>query len=139
MGNVAWTLEDAEIVRKLYYSRVSFSEIGARLGRSRNSIAGLCSRMEFERGPAPERKKKAVAKINVVEIEEPVEEIVVESEPKDKTKSLIELEPHDCRWPIGDSDFRFCGEIAVEGRPYCLEHCQLAYVPRRPPEIKDKR
>lgn len=43
--------------------------------------------------------------------------------------TLLELEPHHCRWPIGDpkqSDFRFCGCDRVAGRPYCDAHSILA-------------
>jgi GcrA cell cycle regulator len=38
----------------------------------------------------------------------------------------------DCAWPIGTprtEGFRFCGCTAlVPGRPYCAEHCAMAYV-----------
>lgn len=40
----------------------------------------------------------------------------------------------DCCWPIGDpgtKDFHFCGAKAVPGKPYCLEHVQVAYVKLR--------
>lgn len=40
----------------------------------------------------------------------------------------------DCCWPIGDpgtKDFHFCGARAVPGKPYCLEHVQVAYVKLR--------
>lgn len=37
----------------------------------------------------------------------------------------------DCCWPIGDpggSRFRFCDGVAADGKPYCEEHCRVAYV-----------
>jgi len=37
---------------------------------------------------------------------------------------------HLCCWPIGDPgtrDFRFCGAPAKPGKPYCQQHCDLAY------------
>lgn len=40
-------------------------------------------------------------------------------------------EDRPCQWPIGepqDRDFHFCGANAVESRPYCREHCSMAYV-----------
>ena len=49
-------------------------------------------------------------------------EVVV---PEDKRKSLLELEDHDCRWPIGDPQkdgFHFCGAEQVRGQPYCPYH-----------------
>ncbi len=36
-----------------------------------------------------------------------------------------------CKWPIGDpgeADFHFCGSASVAGRPYCPEHCAIAYI-----------
>ena len=39
-----------------------------------------------------------------------------------------------CKWPIGDpgeEGFHFCSSRAKPGRPYCVEHCRVAY---KPPE-----
>lgn len=47
--------------------------------------------------------------------------------------TFAELEPHHCRWPLGDvgnPDFRFCGARRALGRPYCDEHHAKAW--RRP-------
>lgn len=54
-------------------------------------------------------------------------------------KTLMQLEPRDCRWPIGDPhapDFHFCcARTTREGAPYCGYHAQIAYRPvtRAPP------
>lgn len=35
-----------------------------------------------------------------------------------------------CSWPMGDPKqpgFHFCGESAEPGRPYCAQHCAIAY------------
>lgn len=55
-----------------------------------------------------------------------------------KIKTLANLEAGECRWPIGDprhADFHFCGAKQAEGRPYCIEHWTLSFIPsaqRRP-------
>ena len=52
-----------------------------------------------------------------------------------KPKTVLDLEPHDCRWPIGEPrspDFHFCGERQLEGRPYCALHWGMAFQPARP-------
>ncbi len=41
-------------------------------------------------------------------------------------KSLLELEPGDCRWPYGDNPFTFCGHLSLEGRSYCPAHESLS-------------
>ena len=36
-----------------------------------------------------------------------------------------------CEWPKGhpdETDFHFCGKDRFEDKPYCLEHCAVAYV-----------
>ena len=39
-----------------------------------------------------------------------------------------------CQWPYGDpqdKDFYFCGSTTHKGKPYCEEHCDIAYVDER--------
>jgi hypothetical protein len=51
-------------------------------------------------------------------------------------KSLIDLEPNECRYPYGDSDFKFCGAPqhihVLNGKmvqsSYCKEHRLLCTV-----------
>ena len=36
-----------------------------------------------------------------------------------------------CEWPEGhpdESDFKFCGKERFEDKPYCIDHCAVAYV-----------
>ncbi|MBR1380026.1 MAG: hypothetical protein IJ560_00340 [Alphaproteobacteria bacterium] len=43
---------------------------------------------------------------------------------------MANLKPNQCRWPIGDPDsenFHFCGATVFVGKPYCYEHCKMAY------------
>ncbi|MBO0766213.1 MAG: hypothetical protein J2P50_16720 [Hyphomicrobiaceae bacterium] len=52
-----------------------------------------------------------------------------------KRKTLLDLGPHDCRWPIGEPrhpDFHFCGQRRIEGRPYCELHWSMAFQPPKP-------
>jgi hypothetical protein len=49
------------------------------------------------------------------------------------TRKQIEGIPegHRCRWPYGDprmQDFHWCDKRAEPGKPYCLDHCNIAYV-----------
>lgn len=42
-----------------------------------------------------------------------------------------------CCWPIGEPgtpSFHFCDAAAMQGKPYCAEHAQLAYV-----KVRDRR
>jgi GcrA cell cycle regulator len=56
-----------------------------------------------------------------------VEELVI---PVEERKSLLQLNEQTCKWPIGDplnSDFYFCGQHSLEGKPYCDFHSRRAY------------
>jgi hypothetical protein len=40
--------------------------------------------------------------------------------------------PQPCCWPIGEpgsASFHFCGGTASAGKPYCADHCAVAFVP----------
>jgi GcrA cell cycle regulator len=55
--------------------------------------------------------------------------------PPTQRRSLLDLDRAVCRWPFGDpatAGFFFCGAPALTDRPYCPEHCALAYVPVQP-------
>lgn len=133
--NAPWTDEDIKIAQDMYTEGKSFTDIGQRLGRTRNSIAGLANRMHFPR--RPKQKKIAppklapikAAPVNII----PRKKLVPVAPTPDvvTAKTIIDLEPNDCRWPSGDEDFVFCAAPRLEGHPYCLEHYKLAYVPRR--------
>ena len=45
-----------------------------------------------------------------------------------RVKSVLDLEPHHCRWPCGEPTDGFCGEKHLPGLPYCERHSQRAYV-----------
>lgn len=50
--------------------------------------------------------------------------------PEDKRLTLLQLNEHTCKWPIGDplsKDFYFCGQHSLETGPYCEFHSRRAY------------
>lgn len=58
--------------------------------------------------------------------------------PPDKRRGLVDLEPNQCRWPIGDpqsADFHFCNRSKVDGKAYCLHHVAVAY---EPPKVRER-
>ena len=45
-----------------------------------------------------------------------------------------------CQWPIGDpqeKDFHFCDAKTVAGKPYCKQHCDIAYIDEK--ELKKSK
>ena len=54
--------------------------------------------------------------------------------------TLEQLRPGMCCWPIGEpgtEDFHFCGRPVFDDKPYCADHCAIAYV--KPNKHKDAR
>lgn len=54
--------------------------------------------------------------------------------PIPQRKTLLALDKHDCRWPVGEpqsDSFFFCGAASENDKPYCPAHCKRAYVETR--------
>ncbi|WP_342640921.1 GcrA family cell cycle regulator [Rhodoligotrophos ferricapiens] len=52
--------------------------------------------------------------------------------------SLLELRDYGmCRWPLGEDarGYVFCGEASEPSRPYCAQHCAIAFEPGPPPPL----
>ena len=104
-----WTQERVEKLTELWATGLSTSEIGRRLGITKNAVVGKVRRLDLAM-----RRQPPAAKVdhNII--------------------TLDTLKANMCSWTNGEPgkpDFRFCGEPAVDGKPYCLEHCKIAYVP----------
>ena len=108
---MVWTDDKIKKLKKLWQAGKSTAEIAKSLGMSKNSIIGKVP-----------QKKAPPKKVGIVR--------------------LIDLKINTCRWPIGDpkdDDFHFCGEQTVTGKPYCLAHCQEAYLNMAPEAEKEKK
>ena len=103
-----WTDEAVETLTTMWAEGASARDIADRLGGvSRNAVIGKAHRLGLSK---PTKKP--------------------EPEPVPEPVSADRLTERMCRWPIGhpgDPDFTFCGGPRVPGRPYCREHCRLAY------------
>lgn len=112
---MAWTEERVKLLKKLWQNGTSTVEIGRALGISKNAVVGKVHRLELAARPSPlktEEKKLPKRPLNTGRV------------------TLMDLKLTSCRWPIGDPkdpDFHFCGEQSVTGKPYCQEHCKIAY------------
>lgn len=152
----SWTKERVELLKRLWSDGRSASQIAAEIGGvSRNAVIGkvhrlgLAGRVAKGNGTAPagSRRPRSEAEtlLPVVEVPsviapEPPALAVVQATPPVATVALpesarvtiMELRDFMCRWPMGDPstpDFRFCGDRAITGLPYCAHHSRIAYQP----------
>lgn len=100
-----WDEHDAVAIT-LFNDGLSFSEIGRRIGATKNAVVGRFNRLGL---------------------------IAISSTPYERRRCVIEFPVLGrCVFPIGDPrepEFRFCGAQAGDGMPYCPEHHRLCYRP----------
>jgi len=105
-----WTSERTAALIALWNEGISASEIGRRLGITKNAAIGKAFRLQLE------KRRPTVA-----------------AEPEPETHSVIRLDRLGagmCSWPLaGAEGVHFCGAATSPGKPYCPSHCKLAYVP----------
>ena len=109
MSTADWTPERIATLIALWNEDLSTSEIGRRLGFTKNAVIGKVHRLGL-----PKRRPSAKDE------EEPVDIVRLES-----------LSSDMCSWPVGnpgDRGFHFCGEPSGPGKPYCGKHCAVAYI-----------
>lgn len=147
-----WVEERLERLLPMLENGDSYSTIAEAFGTTRNAVSGIVSRLrdygelgnsarcKSERTARKRRASKAVepaakpAKPKKPSPPPPIAEVpampfVEPMECSGAAHAVLELHPHDCRWPIGDpfaAEFRFCGEKATRG-PYCGCHAGIAY------------
>jgi GcrA cell cycle regulator len=152
-----WTAERVELLKLRFEAGLSCREIADDIGVSRNAVIGKLSRLNLTRrkgGEARRPVRKDAAKGHrpramprlqyqllqalYAEPQPAADEEPIHSGPG---CSLLELSAEKCRWPIstpGAEDFCFCGNMPVEGLPYCAGHTRLAYRPGSRPRIAQR-
>jgi GcrA cell cycle regulator len=147
-----WNDERIEQLKRLHAEGLSCSRIATELGcgLSRNSIVGKLHRIGLrsikpavtKENSTPRAARRNSASIDAlfsaraptIEHVQPAPPLNDAEIPLTQRRTLVELGHHDCRWSCGDpdaSDFFFCGAPAVDGFPYCRDHCERAYQPSR--------
>jgi GcrA cell cycle regulator len=109
MSTADWTPERIAVLIALWNEEVTTSEIGRRLGITKNAVIGKVHRLGL-----PQRRPSTK--------EEPELADVVR---------LDSLGASMCSWPVGnpgDRSFHFCGDQVATGKPYCPKHCAVAYI-----------
>lgn len=144
--NFLWTHEAIALLRQLWDAGHAASKIGDQLGISRCAVLGKVHRLGLagrrikervkkrrQRHERPRRNEGVVQKINRPKsrISLPLLPSPAEAIPMGPLKTLMELEPKDCRYPYGtpgEPGFGFCGHSKMEGFSYCGLHVSCCFV-----------
>lgn len=141
-----WNADTVSRLRQLWAEGHSTAEIGRRLNVSKNAVVGKAHRLDLPPRPSPIRRGVVSAArrpprptcpplAQLVPLAPPLPPVTARMSRKPATAALPVLRGKTpCCWPIGEPSspsFHFCGADNVMGKPYCPEHCALAY--RKPP------
>ena len=139
-----WDDKNVSKLRELWDQGLPTAQIGKLLGFTKNAVVGKAHRIGLERRPSPIRRtavkpdrKKArspiIPKLNF-EISKKEEKAIplTQQNFQPVVKNLFTKSvKRGCEWPEGhpdESDFKFCGKDRFEDKPYCINHCAVAYV-----------
>jgi GcrA cell cycle regulator len=136
---VHWTPRIDARLRELHATTMTFLEIATKMNAefgfalTRNACIGRSRRIGLTlRAIAPVRKKQKVtpkARPYRKKIK-PVAPPIVPEPPAfvPGRLTMLQLNHTTCRWPSGvKPPYTYCGEPIHDDRPFCLEHCRLAY------------
>ena len=139
-----WDDNNVAKLRELWDQGLPTAQIGKLLGFTKNAVVGKAHRIGLERRPSPIRRtavkpdrKKArspiIPKLNFEVKKDEVKENPVHQQTfQPLVKNLFTKSvKRGCEWPEGhpdESDFKFCGKERFEDKPYCIDHCAVAYV-----------
>jgi GcrA cell cycle regulator len=139
-----WNDESVGRLKELWDQGLPTAQIGKLLDFTKNAVVGKAHRIGLERRPSPIRK--TAVKPDRKKARSPVmPKLNFENNPVANTNYVSEvktLQPsvknvftvnakRGCEWPEGhpdESEFHFCNKERFEDKPYCLDHCAIAYV-----------
>lgn len=152
-----WTEETIARLRALWDEGHSTAEIGRRLGVTKNAVVGKAHRLNLPARPSPIRRTQGAPRPQrsgvvrrvigpTLPVLPAMQAAVRATEPLAPQTPFRVVTPSPrptharlsaCCWPLGEPgtpSFRFCGDNALSGKPYCGEHANIAYV-----KVRDRR
>ena len=139
-----WDVENIAKLKELWDQGLPTAQIGKLLDFTKNAVVGKAHRIGLERRPSPIRRnaakpdrKKArspvMPKLNFEKKEIHKEQY---SPPINSFQPSIKnifsgSKKRGCEWPEGhpdETEFHFCNKERFDDKPYCLDHCSVAYV-----------
>lgn len=150
-----WTADKVQQLVEMWPQPHAFGEIARMLGVSRGALAGKARRMKLPArgdtlpGEAPIRRRPEGSgrkAAQPVEAKTPEPGLLLSKSvdilAEHRMRPPVQATPHKppfvptprkCQWPLGEPGkpgFHLCEAPAIEGKPYCGEHCAKAYIKR---------
>ena len=155
-----WNEDAIARLRALWAEGLSTAEIGRRMTVSKNAVVGKAHRLGLMARPSPIRRSEAGAApprpalprravgptlpplpCATQTARQPAAVLPSGAAPPApvaiRTAPVRPRRIAACCWPIGEpgtASFRFCDDDALNGKPYCAAHAELAYV-----KVRDRR
>ena len=146
---MSWDDNNVARLKELWDQGLPTAQIGKLLGFTKNAVVGKAHRIGLERRPSPIRR--TAVKPDRKKARSPVTPKLnfENSNFENKTDILKKTDPEirifqppinnifttnnkrGCEWPDGHPDeveFHFCGKERFDDKPYCIDHCAVAYV-----------
>ena len=152
---MSWNEENVARLRELWDQGLPTAQIGKLIGFTKNAVVGKAHRIGLERRPSPIRRtaakpdrKKArspvIPKLNFETSKEITNIQDKESSAFQPVVQNIYLQStkRECEWPEGhpeEPEFHFCGKERFEDKPYCLDHCAVAYIIPEKEEVEQQQ
>lgn len=140
-----WNEERTAVLKKLWLEGMSASQVARQLGGvSRSAVIGKVHRLGITVREAPVRQRTgSVRSPSRIQVRPRTTREIAVATPRAAaprparladdllpTASILGLEIHSCRWPIGNpdqNDFGFCGREKPARGSYCDQHAQGAF------------
>ena len=155
-----WTNDVISRLRQLWDEGISTTEIGRRLGVSKNAVIGKAHRLNLSARASPIRSGgPRIPRARVLRLAgmmpttalAPARPAATVGSPRPKSvapptapgpgtpprpvlpRGPAVFDTKACCWPIGEPGrpgFHFCNAPAIAGKPYCEQHAAVAYRPK---------
>tara|TARA_Y100000590_G_scaffold470316_1_gene663654 strand:+ start:6829 stop:7293 length:465 start_codon:yes stop_codon:yes gene_type:complete len=149
---MSWNDENVARLKEFWDQGLPTAQIGKLLGFTKNAVVGKAHRIGLERRPSPIRRtavkpdrKKArspiLPKLNFEQNTKKENQNNSNFFTTSVKNPFATSQKRVCEWPIGhpdEQDFHFCGNERFDDKPYCIEHCAIAYVlPEKEEELNN--
>ena len=139
-----WDEDNVARLKELWDQGLPTAQIGKLLEFTKNAVVGKAHRIGLERRPSPirrtavkpDRKKARSPIMPILNFESQNSETIYTPSKQQTSQPSIKniyssITKRGCEWPVGhpeELEFHFCNEERFEDKPYCINHCSIAYV-----------